>query len=183
MGLNGLIFQCRELCLYCLPDVIFQYLLGDNGDAPNLSLWPGKGLYILVSIENGEISLLTAIPEKKMLHKERVIVLYGFKFVVAHWRMNDYVTWPFSDNSGQRSDDLLTINDCHDNRVTKFQSANQGANELLRPMPFLRGGQGNIIKSLLLKVSMALNFEWTCCKYHTNDWMVFFISFKNAYLK
>lgn len=142
MGLNGLIFQWRELCLYCLPDVIFQYLLGDNGDAPNLSLWPGKperGLYILVSIENGEISLLTAIPEKKMLHKERVIVLYGFKFVVAHWRMNDYVTWPFSDNSGQRSDDLLTINDCHDNRVTKFQSANQGANELLRPMPFLRG--------------------------------------------
>lgn len=68
MGLNGLIFHCRELCLYCLPDVIFQYLLADSGDVPN-SLGPGKperGLYILVSIENGEISLLTAIPEKNV---------------------------------------------------------------------------------------------------------------------
>lgn len=94
-----------------------------------------------------------------MLHKERVIVLYGFKFVVAHWRMNDYVTWPFSDNSGQRSDDLLTINDCHDNRVTKFQSANQGANELLRPMPFLRGVKEKIIKIITIKGVNGFKFR------------------------
>lgn len=92
MGLNGLIFQWRELCLYCLPDVIFQYLLGDNGDAPNLSLWPGtpeRGLYILVSIENGEISLLTAIPEKKCNIKKGWLYYTGSSLL---WLIGGWMT-------------------------------------------------------------------------------------------
>lgn len=107
MWLSGLRFQWRELCLYCISDVFFQYLFGNNGVAPDLRLWPGKperDLYILVSTGNGEISLLTVKPEKITRRKAyctmRVQVCFGslnddrLRHVTFKWRLRTMRQWP-----------------------------------------------------------------------------------------